>query len=75
MSSDQLYVSHDAEGDVYIMNPGMCFGYNGGKAEYISDPTEENMSKYKFTYTLPFKSVINPSVPAIFFYMNIMNKT
>ena len=75
VSSDQLYVSHDAEGDVYIMNPGMCFGYNGGKAEYISDPTEENMSKYKFTYTLPFKSVINPAVPAIFFYMNIMNKT
>ena len=75
VSSDQLYVSHDTEGDSYIMNPGMCFGYNGGIAEYISDPTEENMSKYKFTYTIPFKSVINPSVPAIFFYMNIMNKT
>lgn len=71
-NSTNLKKVHDDKGNLlYIMNPGLCFGYNGNEDASIIHPTVES---FPFKYTIPFKAVINPAVPAIFYYMNIMNE-
>lgn len=74
--------------DIYIINPGACFGQDGkleegtatgtrvAAATLLKDESYRELDpSIKFSYSVPFKMVIDPNVPCVFYYMNIMDKT
>lgn len=72
-SKDLDIIKDSDENELYVLNPGICLGLDKGKCHIIDENTD-NAKNYAFTYTIPFKAIINPKIPAIFYYINIMNK-
>lgn len=74
ISTEDLDTIKDSdENELYVLNPGICLGWKKGKC-YLINEKKDKKEDYQYIYTIPFKAIINPKIPAIFYYINIMNK-
>ena len=58
----------------YILKQGRIIGYNRDMS-YATIISESERNSYDFSYTIPFKTVINGSVPSISYFMTTMNES
>ena len=58
----------------YILKQGKVLGYNRG-SQYTEIISTNDIANYDFTYTIPFKAVINGGGPSISYYVTSMNES